>query len=85
LVLVCNFLTPPAGTHPANPNLPINLNYVYGFNDQQPQTWLNQNFYVVLWLGVLWLAAFLPTHLALRKIFTAPQPAAGLKLPIQFL
>ncbi len=58
LSLVCYYFTPPAGSHPADPNLPINLNYLYGFNDQQPQHWVNQNLYVVLWLGVLWLAAF---------------------------
>ena len=69
LVLVCYIFTPPAGVHLANPNIPININYVYGFNNQQPQHWLNQNLYVVLWLGVLWLFAFLPTHLLLRKIF----------------
>ena len=43
----------PAGAHPANPNIPININYVYGFNDQQPQHWVNQNLYVILWLVVL--------------------------------
>ena len=67
LVLVCYFFTPPAGAHLANPNIPININYVYGFNDQQPQHWVNQNLYVILWLGVLWLVAFLPTHLALAQ------------------
>jgi len=87
LVLVCYFFMPPAGVHPANPNIPININYVDGFNNQQPQHWVNQNLYVVLWLGVLWLAAFLPTHLLLRKIFaTTPQAASGLKLlPLRFL
>ena len=74
LGFVCYFFTPPAGAHPANPNLPININYLYGFNDQQPQTWINQNLYVVLWLLVLWLVAFLPTHLVLRKIFAASKP-----------
>jgi len=78
LGFVCYFLTPAAGAHPANPNLPININYLYGFNDQQPQTWINQNLYVVLWLGVLWLVAFLPTHLALRRLFiAAPRRPAG--------
>ena len=78
LGFVCYLFTPPAGAHLANSNTPINLNYIYGFNDQQPQTWVNQDIYVILWLGVLWLVAFLPTHLALRKIFAAPQqPAAG--------
>ena len=85
LVLICYFFTPPAGAHLADPNIPINLNYVYGFNDQQPQNLVNQNLYVILWLGVLWLVAFLPTHLALRKIFAAPQPPAGPKFPIRFL
>ena len=82
---VCYFFTPPAGAHLANPNVPININYLYGFNDQQPQHWVNQNLYVILWLGVLWLVAFLPTHLALRKIFAAPPPAAGRKTTIRFL
>ena len=85
LLLVCCLVSPPAGAHPPDPNTPINLNYIYGFDDQQPQHWLNQNLYVILWLGALWLVAFLPTHLALRKIFDAPQPAAGRKLAIQSL
>jgi hypothetical protein len=85
LGLVCYFFTPPAGAHPANPNLPVNLNYLYGFNDQQPQHWVNQNLYVILWLGVLWLVAFLPAHLVLRKLFAAPPPPAFMKPSIRFL
>jgi hypothetical protein len=84
LIFICYFFTPPAGAHPANPNIPVNINYVYGFNDQQPQHWVNQNLYVILWLGALWLVAFLPTHLALRKIFATPLHTVGLKLPIRF-
>jgi hypothetical protein len=83
LVLVCYFFTPPAGAHLADPNIPVNLNYVYGFNDQQPQHWVNQNLYVILLLFVLWLVAYLPTHLALRKIFSAPPPLALTKLSIR--
>jgi hypothetical protein len=66
-----------------NPNLPLNINYLYGFNDQKAQTWVNENLYVVLWLGALWLAAFLPTHLALRKIFTVPQIEACRRAPVR--
>ena len=83
LVIVCYFFTPPAGGHPTNPNTPVNLNYVYGFNDQQPQTWINQNVYVILWIGVLWFVAFLPTHLALRRIFAAPPQTTDLKIAIR--
>ncbi len=85
LMLVCYLFTPPAGAHLANANVPININYLYGFNDQQPQHWVNQNLYVILWFGVLWLVAFLPTHLALRKIFGAPPPVARRKITIRFL
>jgi ABC-type transporter lipoprotein component MlaA len=85
LVLVCYFFTPPAGAHLSNANVPININYLYGFNDQQPQHWVNENLYVFLWLGALWLAAFLPTHLVLRKIFASPPPAAGRKTKVRFL
>jgi hypothetical protein len=71
------FFTPPAGAHLKNPNQPINVNYLYGFNDQHPQQWINQNLYVVLWLAVLWLVAFLPTHLLLRLVFRPPPAAAA--------
>jgi hypothetical protein len=84
LMFVCYFFTPPAGAHLMNPNIPINLNYLYGFNDRQPQHWVNQNLYVILWIGVLWVVAFLPTHLILRKIFTVPKSVVSLKLTIRF-
>jgi branched-subunit amino acid permease len=83
-VMICYLFIPPAGAHPANPNLPINVNYVFGFNDQQPQHWVNQNLYVILYFSVLWLVAFLPTHLVLRKVFAASVPAASRRLPIRF-
>jgi hypothetical protein len=85
LVLICYFFTRPAGPHPIDPSLPINLNYVYGFNDQQPQTWMNQNLYVILWLATLWLVAFLPTHLLLRKIFGATSAPTGMNPPARLL
>jgi len=44
----------------ANPSLPININYIYGFNDQQPQHWVNQNLYVILWLGCYGSPPFSP-------------------------
>jgi hypothetical protein len=84
LVLACYCFTPPAGVHSTNPNVPININYLYGFNDQQPQHWVNQNLYVILWLSLLWLVAFLPTHWVLRKIFSKPSPPARRKITIRF-
>lgn len=85
LILVCYFFTPSAGTHLANSNIPINLNYVYGFNDEQSQTWVNQNVYVIIYFSVLWLVAYLPTHFALRIIFAVSLPAASRKRHIRLL
>ena len=82
LLFVSYFFVPPAGAHLANADKPINLNYVYGFNDDQPQTWMNQNLYVILWLGALWLVVFLPTHMALRKIFRPATTGGQGKHPI---
>jgi len=77
LMLVCYLFTPPAGASPADHNIPVNINCIYGFNDQRPQTSVNQNLYVILWFGTLWSFAFLPTHLVLRNIFAAsPRLAA---------
>ena len=74
-------LGPPPGAYLADPNLPININYVYGFSDQHPQTWMNQKLYVILWLGTLWVAAFLPTHALLRKLF-AVSYVLPIRLPV---
>ncbi|HEY3852776.1 MAG TPA: hypothetical protein VGO67_00115 [Verrucomicrobiae bacterium] len=67
LILICYLFTPPAGAALADPNIPVNINNIYGFNDQRPQQWINQNAYVALWTSALWLLIFLPTHLILRK------------------
>ena len=83
IVFICYRYTPPAGAQLANRNVPININDIYGFNESQPQTWINQNLYVILWLGALWLVAFLPTHLILRKLFTEPPAIENMKLRIR--
>src|ERR1035438_1611239 len=44
----CLFLARP-GAVLANPNVPVNVDYVYGFGDPQPQRWMNQNLYVAVY------------------------------------
>jgi hypothetical protein len=74
LVLISYFFLPPAGAHLPNPNTPVNIDYVYGFNDQAPQHWMNQNLYVVLWIAALCFLVFVPTHLVLRKVCRPAEP-----------
>lgn len=75
LLLICYFLMPAPPAPADNPNLPVNINYVYGLDDKQPQTWLSPPAYFCLLLAVLPGAIYLPTHVLLRKLF--PAPASG--------
>jgi hypothetical protein len=55
------------------PLLLVWLLFRVGFSNEHPQTWINPNLYALLWPAALWFVAFLPTHLALRKLFATPQ------------
>lgn len=75
LCLVSYFLLPPAGTVLDNPQIPVNINYVGGFDDAKMQTLAPGPLYLAGWLAVLFGVIYLPTHLLLRKLFKAPAPA----------
>ncbi|WBO85302.1 membrane-associated protein [Hymenobacter yonginensis] len=67
LCLVAYFLLPPAGAIMSDPKIPVNINYVFGFNDAAPQTWLPAPVYLVCWMLALLVVAYLPTHFVLRR------------------
>jgi len=69
LCLVSYFLLPPAGAQLSNPNLPMNVNYVFGMNDAEPQHWLSPGLYLLVWMGALVTVFYVPTHLVLGRIF----------------
>jgi hypothetical protein len=71
--MVAFFLLPPAGAHPANPNAPVNVNYVFGLNDAEPQHWMSPMLYLAIWMGGLLAAFYIPTHYAMRW-FGAQRP-----------
>jgi hypothetical protein len=70
LCLISFFVLPPAGAHLPNPNTPVNVDYVFGLDDAQPQGWMPAGVYLVAWMAALLAIAFLPAHLALRKFFS---------------
>ena len=76
LCLVAYFLLPPAGTVMPDPKIPVNINYVFGFDDAKAQTWLPGPLYLLGWMATLLVVIYLPTHLLLRKLF-APAPATA--------
>ena len=76
LCLVAYFLLPPAGAKLANPQIPVNVNYVFGFDDTKAQTRLPAPVYLVGWMAVLLGVVFVPTHFLLKKAFGRPARAS---------
>ena len=73
LLLICYYLLPAPPPPPGFPNLPVNVNYVYGFSDQQAQQWLPPLAYFALLMVALPIIIFLPTHYLLIISFGRPR------------
>ena len=67
LCLVCYFFFPAAGAVPSNPKMPVNINYVFGFDDAKPQSFMPPDLYLITWIGALITLVYWPTHLVLKR------------------
>jgi hypothetical protein len=67
LCLIAFLFLPPAGAILADPNLPRNIDYVFGLDDAHPQHLLPAGLYLAGWMAALFLVAYLPTHGVLRR------------------
>jgi hypothetical protein len=76
LCLISFFFLPPAGAHLADSKIPVNVDYVFGFDDAKPQSWMSPMAYLMTWMGALFAIVFVPTHLVLRKLFTRSNATA---------
>ena len=63
---ICYFLLPPS--QPAPGLTPVNVNFVWGFNDNVAQTWMSPNAWFALLLFGLPVAVYWPTHLLLSHV-----------------
>lgn len=75
LMMICYFFMPPPPAPVDNPNLPVNINYVYGLSDAQPQTWMPPLLYLTCMMVGLPLLFFLPTHFLLQRMFVTADNA----------
>ncbi|MGZ3696241.1 MAG: hypothetical protein ACXWQO_19700 [Bdellovibrionota bacterium] len=69
LLFICYFLMP--GPNPNAGLQPVNINYVWGLNDAEAQTWVSANLWFIGQLIVLPLLILGPTHLFLKKVMPA--------------
>lgn len=78
LQVVCFFLMPAPPAPSDNPNLPVNINYVYGVSDYYAQIWMPPlAFLFVVMIGMP-LIFFWPTHWLLSRFM--PAAKQGTKL-----
>lgn len=75
LVLFSYAFLPAPPAPKENTALPVNVNFVYGLNDEAPQNWMSQQAWLALLMVALPVGIYLPTHLLLRRL--APNPAAN--------
>ena len=75
LCLVCFFLMPGPSVEGAKAAAPVNINYVYGMSDSEPQSWMPAGAYLIIYMLGLATVFYLPTHFLLKKFL--PHPAAG--------
>jgi len=68
LCLTAFFTLPAAGAELPDPNIPRNVNYVFGMDDAKPQELLPPLAYLGAWIAALIGLVFVPTHFLLAKI-----------------
>jgi hypothetical protein len=81
LLLICYFISPAPPS--VDPNVPANINYVYGLSDAAPQTWMPRHLWLLVLMIGLPLLLYWPTHLALLRAFP-PRGRSERLRPLRF-
>lgn len=79
LMLVSYFFLPMPPAPTATPNLPVNIDYVFGFSDHAPQAFMPPPAFLVLLLVAMPLCIFLPTHAVLKRLCPTPARSGTLR------
>ena len=83
LIAICYFWMPPPPAPTDDPSRPVNINYVFGFSSEQPQTWMSAELYVILLSLAMPFGVFLPTHLLLCRLARFRRPRATLPASVE--
>ena len=69
VILLVSYFFAPAPPPPAsNPNLAVNINYVYG-SDKEPQTLMAPGLWLITVMMTHVIGFYIPSHLVLHRIF----------------
>ena len=72
VLLISYIFAPPPPPSTSNPNWAVNINYVYGIDDNHAQTVMAPGLWLVCVMAVNLIVFYLPTHFVLRRFFAAP-------------
>jgi hypothetical protein len=57
-----------------DPNVPVNIDYVHNIvTDEEPQKWMDPDLYFALYMIILVMGIFVPTHLLFRWLMPGPR------------
>lgn len=73
VLLVCYFMAPAPPPDPSRPSAAVNINYVYGLDDRNPQTWMAPELWVLSLVTFIVIGLYVPTHAGFRKLFAEPE------------
>jgi hypothetical protein len=77
ILLVSYYFAPAPPPSPSDSNRAVNINYVYGFDDKQPQTVMPQWLWLLSMMALNIVIFYVPTHFLLRRFFPAAPARRG--------
>jgi hypothetical protein len=66
VLLICFFFMPPPNPNPGS--TPVNINYVWGFSDRHPQTWMPPKIWIAGLIVGLPIVAYAPAHFLFMRL-----------------
>lgn len=73
LILICYFVAPAPPPPLARPTQAVNINYVYGMDDQHAQTAMAPLLWLASLIGITVVGFYVPTHVVLHKVCAQPK------------
>ena len=77
ILLFCYLFGPAPPPRAADPNRAVNINYVYGFTDEHPQTLMAPWLWLAALMAINVIAFYIPSDFVFRRFFATPRTHGG--------